>query len=361
MKYEPKFTAENETLNDLPNWVPDDARTYLAHVGKRKSMRQVARQKGGHASTISRHVQRLESKRDEPLVDAALQALEQTANPTRPHPKAPIIAHDAEIEAETKRILRRLCETNAFLIVAPNMDKAAVMREVSPGKITRVAVLDQHVAQAFALKDWIECYQKGKVRAYRITFAGKSALKRILAKDPGLNPQANGFAEAPNPFQEQHKEWAERSVEAGPKGQTKRIRYNLAESPVTALGRRKGSDGQPFLSDALIGASERLREDFELAQMGARVTQNWDRFLTLGRSGGVNGDCGPAEGPRAARERVSLALKAMGPGLGDIALRCCCHLEGLEAAEKRMGWSARSGKIVLRIALQRLKLYYDGG
>ncbi len=53
------------------------------------------------------------------------------------------------------------------------------------------------------------------------------------------------------------------------------------------------------------------------------------------------------------------ALRELGPGLGDVALRCCCYLEGLERAEKRMGWSARSGKIVLRIALQRLKRHYE--
>ena len=64
-------------------------------------------------------------------------------------------------------------------------------------------------------------------------------------------------------------------------------------------------------------------------------------------------------GPAAARSRVVGALRELGPGLSDVALRCCCYLEGLESAEKRMGWSARSGKIVLRIALQRLKRHYD--
>ena len=96
-----------------------------------------------------------------------------------------------------------------------------------------------------------------------------------------------------------------------------------------------------------------------MAQMGPRITQNWDRFLTGGRSGGLQQDGGIGEGPRAARERVAAALKDLGPGLGDIAMRCCCFLEGMETAEKRMGWSARSGKIVLRIALQRLKLHYE--
>ncbi|MWD29509.1 helix-turn-helix domain-containing protein, partial [Aquicoccus sp. SCR17] len=64
-------------------------------------------------------------------------------------------------------------------------------------------------------------------------------------------------------------------------------------------------------------------------------------------------------GPPAARLRAAAALRDLGPGLGDMALRCCCRMQGLETAEREMGWSARSGKIVLRIALQRLKRHFD--
>ena len=61
----------------------------------------------------------------------------------------------------------------------------------------------------------------------------------------------------------------------------------------------------------------------------------------------------------SALYRARSALADLGPGLGDVALRCCCRLEGLEAVEQTMGWSARSGKIVLRIALQRLARHYE--
>ena len=66
-------------------------------------------------------------------------------------------------------------------------------------------------------------------------------------------------------------------------------------------------------------------------------------------------------GPAAlnARKRVRDAMADLGPGLGDVVLRCCCLLEGLEVTEKKLGWSARSGKIVLRIALQRLARHYE--
>jgi hypothetical protein len=136
------------------------------------------------------------------------------------------------------------------------------------------------------------------------------------------------------------------------------MRYNAAESPVAALARRRDRDGVAFLSPDLMAAAERLREDFELAQLGPRVAQNWDRLVTGVIDGEGQGDSA-ASGPPAARARVARALRELGPGLGDVALRCCCFLEGLETAEKRLGWSSRSGKIVLRIALQRLRRHYE--
>lgn len=88
------------------------------------------------------------------------------------------------------------------------------------------------------------------------------------------------------------------------------------------------------------------------------MAQNWERFLTGGSRGEFRSDA-EGGGSEAARLRVAEALKDLGPGLGDVVLRTCCFLEGMELVERRMGWSARSGKIVLRIALNRLQAYYE--
>ncbi|MEO1457428.1 MAG: DUF6456 domain-containing protein [Pseudomonadota bacterium] len=105
-------------------------------------------------------------------------------------------------------------------------------------------------------------------------------------------------------------------------------------------------------------AAQRLRARPD----GPNVTQDWRRFLTPSdRYSGSPSGRGPADGPQAARSRVSAALTELGPGLADVAFRVCCFLEGLEACEKRMGWSARSGKVVLKLALQRLAQHYGIG
>lgn len=343
-----------------PSWLPQAARLYLAHTEGGCSLRELARLEGCHPSTVMRQVRRIETLRDDPLIDDALARLGAKSGipPARkedPQMTATMrqtvpAADDATLSREAKRILRRMAEPGAFMAVARDMEKAAVLRETPDGHTTRIAVVDRAVAEAFALKDWMGCRSRGRVTIYDITPAGRAALKRMVAAEEATQP---GFSEAPAPFAEQHRDWDERITE-----KAERIRYNRAESPLSILARRRDRDGKPFLSAELVAEGERLREDFEVAQMGPRVTQNWDRFLTGGERGAFTGR-GPADGPMGARERVASALRDLGPGLGDVVLRCCCFLEGMEQAEQDLGWSARSGKIVLRIALQRLKRHYE--
>ncbi|MBK8441662.1 MAG: helix-turn-helix domain-containing protein [Rhodobacter sp.] len=370
-------------LLGLPEWLPDRVRLYLSHTEDGVSIRALARKAGLNASTVMRQVRRFEMRRDDPLMDEALASLSRESqplpdpdrpDPDRPDPDrkdaqsmtAPIrvvsqMTDEATLLNEGRRILRRLAEPGAVLAIATDMEKAVVMREFPDGRSARTGVVERAVAQAFTLKDWIHCRKTGRVSTYEITQAGRSALKRMIDDEDRRRhdtmTEGQGMAEAPGRFAGQHRIWGERQVmdDDGPR----RLRYNLAESPVSVLGRRRDKDGKPFLETGLIEAAERLREDFELAQMGPRVAQNWERFLTGGDRGGFRPDNGIAEGPGRARERVAGALRDLGPGLGDVALRVCCFLEGIETAERRMGWAARSGKIVLRIALMRLRRHYD--
>ena len=354
----------------IPAWLPEVAVTYLAHTQAGMPIRALARARGCHASTVLRQVRRVEAWRDDPLIDEALERLARTHHPdsvrsaVSKEPSMPMPAQkpaettDPRVEREARRILRRLCEKGAFLAVAPAMEKAVVLREVVPGRQNRIAVVDRDVAHAFALQEWIACDRAGKIACYTITAVGRAALKRLLSEERCERTAAGGFAEAPSPFQEQHRFFAERVVMAEDGSGERRLRFNLAESPLSVLGRKRDKDGSAYLTADLIEAGERLREDFELAQMGPRVAQNWERFLTAGGNRGVGGGRGPAEGPSDARTRVAKAMEALGPGLSDIVFRVCCFMEGLETAEKRLGWSARSGKVVLKIALERLAMHY---
>ncbi len=357
----------------LPTWVPAEAIRYLVHTETGLPIRELARQYGCHASTILRQIRRVETQRDDPLVDAALRKLGAThfrassdlasAKPKKDakmsfHSSAKdLLPSETQFDQDALRILRRLCEKGAVLAVAADMEKAVVVRDTANGASTRTAVVDRAVAQAMALKEWISANTTGRITRYQITNAGRNALGGLLEQSG--EPMETGFAEAPADFAEQHRSWGEKTVPDTETGRPRKMRYNLAESPLTALARRRDKDGSLFLDDGLVSAGERLREDFELAQMGPRVSQNWDRFLTGGGRGGFTADSGIGDGPSAARARVAGALSDLGEGLSDVVLRCCCYLEGLETAEKKLGWSARSGKIVLRIALMRLQKHYE--
>ena len=342
--------------------LPEDARLYLRHVEDGETIRGLAREAGCHASTILRRIRRFESRRDDPLVDAAL-AGRAAAPAERP----------AETGREAMRVLRRLAEPGSVMATAESMEKAIVTRDD-----IRTAVLPRALAQTMALRGWVaQLPGGGRIQRYAIAPAGREALRGMLRSPrqrsavPGavdfvdarpVDADAvacDGLAEAPAGFDhaDRHRVWQDRVIDDPEDGRRRNGRVNIAESPLLLLARRRDGNGQPFLTPGMVAAGERLREDFELAQMGPRITQNWDGFMTAGVDMSYSGG-GYRGGSDSARDRVGAALRDLGPGMGDIVLRVCCFLEGIELTERRLGWSARSGKIVLRLALMRLERHY---
>ncbi len=130
------------------------------------------------------------------------------------------------------------------------------------------------------------------------------------------------------------------------------VTVNLAESPLGWLHAHGHIDAR------LFDAGERLRADYERAQLGPSITMRWDPVRIAG-----TGEQGLTSGERqiAARARFDGALAQAGRGLDDVLWRVVCAGETLPTAEKALGWPARSGKLVLRLALDRVADFYRIG
>lgn len=155
---------------------------------------------------------------------------------------------------------------------------------------------------------------------------------------------------------------AERSIENGvvisnaPARKTgRRVTVNLAESPLSWLRARR------LVSTRQFEAGERLRADYEMAALGARVTMRWDAAPRARRSGMPHAGLDPTIAQIAAKRRFDAAVAAAGPGLADILWRVICAGEAVPEAEKSLGWPARAGRLVLTFALDRVADHYRLG
>jgi hypothetical protein len=126
----------------------------------------------------------------------------------------------------------------------------------------------------------------------------------------------------------------------------------MAESPLGWLFARG------FVSQRQFDAGERLRSDWERAQLAPRVTMAWDSApVARGRGGAaVAPDLNGAQ--IDAKRRFNGAIAHAGTGLADILWRVVCAGEGMREAETALGWPARAGKLVLSFALDRVADYY---
>jgi hypothetical protein len=249
---------------------------------------------------------------------------------------------DGEIAREGRRVLRKLMADEALLVPSPEGAGYVLIGAGGNASKSRLRVSSE-IVDAFRRRDWIAA-AAGQVQALAITDAGLGWVRRALAGD--------------DPFAAQHRIESQRAVTA-PDGNAQSLTVNDGESPIGWLFHRKGLDGRPLITEWQFKAGERLRVDFTLAQLTPRLGVDFSAPVVSGRRG-AKSDSLP-ETVLAAKQRFTRALSAVGPGLSDLLFDVCCHLKGLEAAEKGKGWPRRSARIVLQIALERLATHYGIG
>jgi hypothetical protein len=250
-------------------------------------------------------------------------------------------------DAERMRLaIEKLNHNKLLRILAPLVHRRSTLSQAvggfryagASGNSSLAAAVSAEDVQNLLAHDLIERCAGG----YRISEAGRGWLKRALA--PG------------DAFQAQHSARRAdlRDVEGG---EERPVIVNDGESPLAWLARRKDKSGAPLIAPCQFAAGERLRADYTYAAMGPRVTANYSA-VSGGHRGGGNSAAHVSDTVLAARQRVTQALSAVGPELAGVLLDVCCHLKGLEEAERDEGWPQRSGKVVLQIALTRLARHY---
>ena len=135
-------------------------------------------------------------------------------------------------------------------------------------------------------------------------------------------------------------------------GTQRTVTINLSESPLSWLHARG------HLSNRQMLAGETLRGDYESAALGAHITMTWENIPRSRRKRGAPMALNRTERMMQSKHRFDSALIALGPDLSDIAWRVICVGESVPIAEREMSWPVRSGKLVLKIALDRLAAFY---
>lgn len=134
-------------------------------------------------------------------------------------------------------------------------------------------------------------------------------------------------------------------------GESHRVVVNEAENALYWLFKRGKISPEQF------AAGERLRSDYTGARLEMRMTSDWERSIE-GAGRGRAGFDFLSEKTLAARHRFHKAIDDAGPELAGMLSEVCCLSAGLEQAERRLALPARSGKVVLGLALTRLARHY---
>lgn len=244
---------------------------------------------------------------------------------------------DAEYRRQGGRLLRRLGEPGMW--AERRGDQIVLSREGT--SVSLASGMPTGVLSLLLEEGALACARRGGRSVFAITEAGRARLRREAAEE--------------DPFLSQHRVLETREIET-PEGRM-RVRINTREDPLDLFRSGRGMPG--LVGPAEIEAGDRLARDFVLAQSLPQVTANWSRLAVDGA--GYNPGLSPSERVAEARRRVDGAMRAVGPDFSGILLDICGFSKGIEALERERALPARSGKVVVALALRHLARHYGLG
>ena len=233
---------------------------------------------------------------------------------------------------EAKKFLRRLAKKGTYLKQAHAQNDTLELW--SPRAKKPLDTIDKSFSEQLRAQEFIKKHGEHWI----VSEIGLNFLKRQITPDKQFRAQHCAISQQKNYKNETYE-------------------INLNENPLLWLRSRKGADGKAIISEAQMRAGCLLQNDFFAATARPKMVVDLTRAYSNKQTRAFEG-APMTEHAMAARARLQKALKVLGPGLADIALEVCCYQQGLESAEKHLGWPRRAGKIVLQIALQRLAAFY---
>lgn len=243
-------------------------------------------------------------------------------------------------DRDVRRLLEALARDESASGRAGLRDGFIVLSGRRNGVTTILANIPCAAVEAAAARGLVRWRGEGEAKRLEISGEG-AAFARRCAAPAGLEP-----------FRAQHLEAVVRPLEPGGAA----VMVDESESPLAWLARRKDRTGAPFLDAAQYAAGQRFGRDVASAQLLPRVTSDWSGQVRAPGAGPRN--LTPSEMAVAARQRLDRAANALGAELANLLIDVCGFQKRLELVERERAWPARAGKLVLRIALDRLADHY---
>ena len=141
------------------------AAQYILNKVHGKPMREIARATGVHASTVMRHVRKIENNAEDPKIQAFIRAAEA----------APMdMGHS--VAAEIARAKKALRTTGAVFVVSKGMKRAVVLHPTCEGDFKQATVISDAAVHMKVLQSTVRPIAHGRITKYVLSEAADGSL-----------------------------------------------------------------------------------------------------------------------------------------------------------------------------------------